>query len=134
MEEHNTDVTAYGSDSCAIVKGERVVVLQKNEVVIRRVLCESRYRRRGGLKMGWYALVRNVNLLRMKWRDFTLSLLRIMHHRVKEVKLQSFSIRLYAALLTTRKTSQSSLSNSPVLCVILGGLSTLEGSSKRQQR
>lgn len=48
-----TDVTAYSSDNCAVVKGARGVVLQKNGVVIRRVLCESRCWRRGALKMGW---------------------------------------------------------------------------------
>ena len=67
-------MTDYSSDNCAVVKGARGVVLQKNGVVIRRVLCESRCWRRGGLKMGWNALVRNVNLLRMKWRDFILLL------------------------------------------------------------
>ena len=50
MEEHNTDVTDYSSDNCAIVKGARGVVLQKTGVVIRRVLCESRSWRRGALK------------------------------------------------------------------------------------
>ena len=59
--------------------------------------------------------------------DFTLLLLRIMNHRVKEVKLQSFSIRLYAALLTTRKTSQPLIPNSPVLYEILVTSSALEG-------
>ena len=48
-----TDVTAYGSDNWAVVKGDLVVVLQKNGVAIRRVLCESRCWRRGGLRMGW---------------------------------------------------------------------------------
>ena len=52
MEDHDTDVTAYSSDNCAAVKGERVVVLQKNGVVIKWVLCESRCWRRGGLRMG----------------------------------------------------------------------------------
>ena len=47
MEEHNTDVTDYSSDNCAIVKGAREVVMQKNEDAIRRVLCESRSWRRG---------------------------------------------------------------------------------------
>ena len=42
MKDHNTDVTAYSSDDCVVVKGDLEVVLQKNEVVIRRVLCESR--------------------------------------------------------------------------------------------
>ena len=47
MEEHNTDVTDYSIDDCAVVKGALVVILQKNGVVIRPVLCESRCWRRG---------------------------------------------------------------------------------------
>ena len=47
--------------------------------------------------------------------------------RVRKMKGQSLSIRLYAALLTKRNTLQSSLSYSPVLCVILGDISALEG-------
>lgn len=35
--------------------------------------------------------------------------------RVRKMKGQSITIRLYLVLLTMRKTSQSSLSNSPVL-------------------
>ena len=53
MKDHNTDVTANSSDNCAVVKGALVVILQKNGVVIRPVLCESRCWRRGALKMGW---------------------------------------------------------------------------------
>lgn len=68
MEEYNTDVTAYSSDNCVVVKGDLMVVLQKNEVVIRRVLCESRCWRRGVMRMGWYALVRDAKLTRMKWK------------------------------------------------------------------
>ena len=68
MEEHNTDVTDYSIDDCAVVKGALVVILQKNGVVIRPVLCESRCWRRGVLRMGWYALVRDAKLTRMKWK------------------------------------------------------------------
>ena len=67
MEDHNTDVTANSSDNCAVVKGALKVVLQKNGVVIKWVLCESRCWRRG-LRMGWYALVRDAKLTRMKWK------------------------------------------------------------------
>lgn len=74
MEDHNTDVTDYSIDDCAAVKGALVVVLQKTGVVIRRVLYESRCWRRGVLRMGWNALVRNASPQRMKWRDFILLL------------------------------------------------------------
>ena len=47
MDGHNTDVTADSSDDCVVVKGDLMVVLQKNGVVIRRNLCESRCWRRG---------------------------------------------------------------------------------------
>ena len=47
MEDHNTDVIAYSSENCAVVTGARGVVLQKNGVMIRRDLCESRCWRRG---------------------------------------------------------------------------------------
>ena len=66
--------------------------------------------------------------------DFTLSLLRIAHHRVRKMKGQSFSIRLYAVMLTTRKTSQSLLSSPPVLHEILVTSSAMEGEYKCQQR
>lgn len=66
MEGHNTDVIGGSSDNCTVVKGTLTVVLQKNRAVMRRVLCESRCWRRGVLRMGWNALVRNINLTRMK--------------------------------------------------------------------
>ena len=66
MKDHNTDVTANSSDNCAAVKGALAVIFQDNGVVIRRVLCESRCWRRGVLRMGWYVLVRNANLLRIE--------------------------------------------------------------------
>ena len=69
MKDHNTDVTANSSDNCAAVKGALAVIFQDNGVVIRRVLCESRCWRRGVLRMGWYVLVRNANLLRMNWKE-----------------------------------------------------------------
>ena len=50
MKDHNTDMTAYSSENCAVVKGALKVVMQKNGAVIRRVLCESRSWRRGALK------------------------------------------------------------------------------------
>ena len=50
------------------------------------------------------------------------------------MKGQSITIRLYVALLTTRNTPQSLLSNSRVSYEILGGLSALEGEYKRQQK
>ena len=68
MEDYDTDVTDYSSDNCTVVKGAFVVVLQKNGVVIRRFLCESRSRRRGVMRMGWNVLVRDTKLTRMKWK------------------------------------------------------------------
>ena len=85
MEEHNTDVTDYSSENCAVVKGALKVVMQKNGVVIRRVLCESRCWRRGVLRMGWYVLVRNANLLRMNWKE-RLHTTAATNHSVREVK------------------------------------------------
>ena len=126
MKDHNTDVTAYSSDNCAAVKGERVVVLQKNEVVIRRVLCESRCWRRGVLRMGWNALVRNASPQRMNWKERLHTTART-NHRVRKMTGQSTSIRLYAVWLAKRNTPQSLITNSPVLYEILGGLSALEG-------
>lgn len=85
MEDHNTDVTANSSDNCAAVKGALAVIFQDNGVVIRRVLYESRCWRRGVLRMGWYVLVRNANLLRMNWKE-RLHTTAATNHSVREVK------------------------------------------------
>ena len=85
MEGHNTDVIGGSSDNCTVVRGTLTVVLQKNRAVMRRVLCESRCWRRGVLRMGWYVLVRNANLLRMIWKE-RLHTTAATNHSVREVK------------------------------------------------